>query len=99
MRVGIAGIAHEALTFNPILARIQDFDVYRESEVFDLPYVPRPELEKVECVPLLVANTHTPGGVVEQGAYVCLRDEILERLAGAGRLDGICLVLHGAMLV
>jgi microcystin degradation protein MlrC len=32
-------------------------------------------------------------------AYLALRDEMVEGIRRAGRLDGICLVLHGAMLV
>jgi microcystin degradation protein MlrC len=36
---------------------------------------------------------------VEEGAYRALRDELTDLLRRAGRLDGVCLVLHGAMLV
>ena len=52
-----------------------------------------------EPVPILHANGLAPSGTVEQGAYLQLRDEIVAGIQQAGQLDGICLILHGALLV
>ncbi len=53
----------------------------------------------VEPVPILHANGLAPSGTVDQDVYLQLRDEIIKGIEQAGQLDGICLVLHGALLV
>ena len=52
-----------------------------------------------EPVPILHANGLAPSGTVEEGAYLQLRDEIVAGIQQAGQLDGVCLILHGALLV
>ena len=52
-----------------------------------------------EPVPILHANGLSPSGTVEQDTYLRLRDEIIDGIRQAGQLDGICLILHGALLV
>ena len=52
-----------------------------------------------EPVPILHANGLAPSGTVEQDTYLQLRDEIIDGIQQAGHLDGICLILHGALLV
>ena len=52
-----------------------------------------------EPVPILHANGLAPSGTVEQDVYLQLRDEIVAGIQKAGPLDGICLILHGALLV
>ena len=100
MRIAIAGVAHEALTFAPIRASRADFDVWRGDEVLQFPGVADAVAELAfEPVPLLVAQSHTPGGPVELETYLALRRAILDALRAAGEVDGICLVLHGSMLV
>jgi microcystin degradation protein MlrC len=51
---------------------------------------------KITAVPILSAKA-IPGGPVEIAVYERLKQEILERLRGIKRLDGIYLALHGAM--
>jgi len=100
MRIGIAGISHEALTFSPIPQTMEDFRVLRGPDI--LGYAGLAEAAKkfeFEPVPLLVASARCPSGVVQERTYLELRDETLARLRDAGKLDGICLILHGAMLV
>src|ERR1700674_701822 len=100
MRSAIAGLAHKALTFFPELTRLADFDIWERDEVHAYPGVPglAEELD-IELVPVLIAQTRSPGGCVEQATYRALRDRIVEGIVEAGGLDGICLVLHGALLV
>jgi sugar phosphate isomerase/epimerase len=93
-------MAHEALTFFPEPTRMADFDLWEGDEVLDFPGVPglADELD-IELAPVLIAQTRRPGGCVEQATYLTLRDRIVDGIAQAGHLDGICLVLHGALLV
>ncbi len=53
----------------------------------------------VEPVPILMAHSMTPSGIVEEQTYLQLRHEIVEGIRQAGKLDGVCLILHGALLV
>src|SRR4051812_30382864 len=102
MRIAIAGMTNEALGSSPILTRLQDFLVLRGDQVLRDTSHHLGELAErlqVEAVPILTATHIAPGGMVEQAAYLQLRDEILDGLRAAGHLDGICLLLHGAMLV
>lgn len=105
MRIGIAGISHEALTFSPVLQRMPDFRVLRGGDVFEysgFEYSGLADAAKaldVEPIPILIASSRCPSGIVEERAYLELRDEIMDGIGRAGELDGICLILHGAMLV
>ena len=100
MRIGIAGISHEALTFSPVPQTMEDFRVLRGPQVLEYPGLAEAARAlDVEPVPILVATGRCPSGVVEERAHVRLREEIVEGLRRAGGLDGICLILHGAMLV
>lgn len=100
MRIAVAGIVQESLIFSPIKATAADFAVLRGTDILrhlDVDATLR-ELD-FEPVPLLYATHHSPSGIVEEGAYVGWRDEIVASLRAAGSLDGVCLVLHGAMTV
>jgi microcystin degradation protein MlrC len=100
VRIAIAGLAHEALTFFPERTRMADFDLWEGDEILEYPGVPglAEELD-IELVPVLIAQTRSPGGCVEAATYRVLRDRIVDGIVRAGGLDGICLVLHGALLV
>jgi microcystin degradation protein MlrC len=100
VRIAIAGLAHEALTFFPESTRMADFDLWEGDEVLEYPGIPglAEELD-IELVPVLIAQTRSPGGCVEQTTYQTLRDRIVDGIVRAGEVDGICLVLHGALLV
>lgn len=51
----------------------------------------------VEVVPL-IATHGGAGGRVSARCYVGLRDELLERLRAAGKVDGVYLALHGSFI-
>ena len=100
MRIAIAGLAHEALTFFPQSTRMTDFDLWQGDEILDYPGVPGLAEELgIELVPVLIAQTRSPGGCVEQATYRALRDRIVDGIVRAGDVDGLCLLLHGALLV
>ena len=105
MRIGIAGMTHEALTFSPVHQRLPDFRVLRGGEIFEysgFEYSGLREASRaLDCdpVPIVMAASRCPSGIVEERAYLQLRDEIVDGIRRAGELDGICLILHGAMLV
>lgn len=100
MRIGIAGISHEALTFSPVKQTMRDFRILRDAQVLEYPGLAgAAKALDFEPVPVLMASSRCPSGVVEERTYLDLRDEIVDGLRRAGTLDGICLIMHGAMLV
>lgn len=100
MRIAIAGIVQESLIFSPLKATAADFRVWHGPEVLDaLDVASDLRALELEAVPILYASHFTPSGVVEEAAYLGWRNEILRGLAAVGPLDGVCLVLHGAMTV
>ncbi len=99
MRIAIAGLSHETNTFSSLPTRREDFVVRRADEILDEPGF-RDLISRlgVEPVPILFARA-LPSGPVDAAAYRAFKEEILAGLAAAGPLDGIFLILHGAMYV
>jgi microcystin degradation protein MlrC len=96
LRVGIGGVHIECSTFTPILTTIDDFAVRRGKELLDRYAFTRDRT--VEWVPLVHARA-VPGGPVHPDTYRALKEELVERLRAAGRLDGLVFDIHGAMHV
>ncbi|MCH8293231.1 M81 family metallopeptidase, partial [Candidatus Poribacteria bacterium] len=99
MRIAIGGISHEGTTFSPLLTGMKDLVVQRGEDI-----LPKGGLKQlydengVKLIPTLFARG-TPSGIIEKETYLSLKNELLEKLASAGQLDGVCLALHGAMEV
>ena len=101
MRIVVGGISHESNTFNPMPTKLDSFKIIEGEELFR--FEPARTLKKigVEVIPTLYARA-LPSGVVDGEAYTTMRDEILHRVdeeMSKGGVDGVCLVLHGAMTV
>lgn len=105
MRIGVGGCFHESHGFAARLTPLSDFDLVRGKHFVEeyagtrtsmagfLDAAPR----AWEVVPLLYA-TATASGPLERRAYEAIRGELAERVAAA-RLNGLFLILHGAMCV
>jgi len=99
LRILVAGISHESNTFNPHPTAASDFTVRRGAEVLEgAGWARTTDPEAVEFVPTLVARAR-PSGVVARSTYEEFRDSILAEVRDAGRLDGVYLILHGALHV
>lgn len=110
-RIAVAGFQHETNTFAPIPTRLEDFErggawpaLTRGGAVTELfrgLNIPLSGFlgaaDDFEVVPILWAGAE-PGGLVEDAAFERIADEIVAGLAAAGRLDGVYLDLHGAMV-
>jgi microcystin degradation protein MlrC len=98
-RVLTLGISHESNTFSTFLTKKSDFKVLRGPDV--LKGQLWAEVFKnadIELIPVLHANA-VPGGVVERSAFESFKNEILDRIKNAGKLDGIYMDMHGALHV
>lgn len=112
VRIAIAGFSDETCTFCPEPTTIDRYEpwaqrgeaiikAHRGIPTYINGYLNVLEAEGAEVVPLLYA-ARGPGGFTSwltPDAYEKYANEIAERLAGAGRLDGLLLCLHGAMAV
>ena len=110
MRIALGGISHEANSFSPRPTDRSDFErgwLKRGAEITEgLEGVNIEESgaasvlsgqEGCEIIPLLSAKALSGGPILSE-VFRSLRDELLERLANALPVDGVLLVLHGAMM-
>lgn len=109
MRIAIAGFLHESNTFTPETTSRRHFEesflhhgpelipVWRDAHHELGGFIAGCEADALEIVPLIAAWA-TPKGPVTEDAYESIAGALLERLAGAGPIDGILLALHGAMV-
>lgn len=108
-RILIAQLMHETNTFSRLPTTIED---YRRRWLLQgeaiAPYFRGTSSELGglfehadragwELLPVLAANA-TPSGKLTRATWEALRDLILARARGAGRVDGVVLALHGAMV-
>lgn len=108
-RIAVGGILHESNTFCTRQTGLDAFNARAtcrgdeiEAEFGDAAhevggFLAGAREHGLELVPTLVANA-TPSGTVTDEAFEALTDELIERVQGAGRIDGLLLALHGAMV-
>src|SRR5215211_5172265 len=110
MRIVTGGIAQETNTFQRELTTLADFQrpgfgtIVRGQQLLDLEgtgtvysgAVAEARLLGVELIPTTYGSV-MPGGRVTREAFDTLRDEIVAGIRDALPVDGVLLVLHGAM--
>ena len=105
-RIAVGGIMHESNSFYPAPTRLKDFRVFRGPEIAAQFAASKSELAGYleganrfgfEVYPTLFAEA-TPAGPVTAEALDRLTGELIERMKGAPKLDGVLLALHGAMV-
>ena len=110
MRIALGGITHEANTFCPHVTDMADFgarQLLRGDEILDDWQATRTEqagalsiltrMPECEIIPTFLARALS-GAPMREETFLTLVDELLERIQAAGPVDGVLLVLHGAMM-
>lgn len=110
MRIALGGITHEANSFCAHQTDLADFEarqLLRGEEILENWAATRTEqagalsvLTQVagcEVVPTLLARALS-GAPMAERTFCTLLGELLDRIAAIGPLDGVLLVLHGAMM-
>ncbi|MEH7331138.1 M81 family metallopeptidase [Neobacillus drentensis] len=110
-RIGIAFFYHESHSFSSMKTEMEQFrneGYFIGDEIYDAYSGTKTEVggfldvlrqvENVEIVPLLCAAA-VPSGVVTTETYSFIEKQMLQSLMNAGRLDGLLVALHGAMVV
>ncbi len=112
MRIVTGGIAQETNTFQWQPTTLEDFQrsgfgsLLRGQEILNLGgtgtvyggVVPAAAAQGAELIPTTYASV-MPGGRVTREAFDMLRGEILSGIAATLPVDGVLLVLHGAMVL
>lgn len=109
-RIGIAFFYHESHSFSPMKTELEQFrneGYFIGDEIFDAYHGTKTEVggfldvlnqhDDIEIVPLVCAAA-VPSGVVSREAYAIIEEQMLRTIREAGRLDGLLLALHGAMV-
>jgi microcystin degradation protein MlrC len=96
MRIAVGGIHTECSTYSPLTQTEADFAVSEGVALADDLGLAPPH--GAVLVPLFHARS-LPGGPVAADTYARLKADFLARLAATAPLDGVLLVMHGAMHV
>ncbi|MCK4702161.1 M81 family metallopeptidase [Candidatus Bathyarchaeota archaeon] len=105
-RIVIGGMSHETNTFSTVKTTLEDFrPIYGDEIVETLKgtrsgvggYIDVLEREGFKYVPTIKAGA-TPAGPLRNEDYREIVEKIKEGIRGAGRVDGVLLALHGAMI-
>ena len=108
-RLAVLGLGHETNTFSTVpadLATYEDGGIHRAQEMVEHYGESQATFagflgpreggdDPVELVPLLAAWVN-PCGAITAEAFETIVDEMIDRLAAAGPVDGVLLGLHGA---
>jgi microcystin degradation protein MlrC len=108
-RIALGGIMHETHTFAEVPTGMRDFEIgtlHRGVEMLEQMGDTRAGIAGMMAVGAahdweLLPTLYTmamPSGVIEQATYDTLADELVERLRATLPLDGVLLMLHGAMV-
>ena len=98
-KVFFGGISQESNTFSPIPTRYEDFDILRGGMLLDaFEGIKTLKNNGYEIVPSIFAGAMS-GGMATLQAYRSIIEELLSYLPLDGSIDGVCLVLHGALEV
>jgi microcystin degradation protein MlrC len=111
MRIATGGISHETSTFAPTPTMWRDFEtglgLFRGPAIIERfrgtnnctgGFITGAQRHGFELLPLLWTFAY-PGGLIPRPDYEALKNEFLDRLSDSGRVDGILLDLHGAMVI
>lgn len=107
MRIAIGQLAHETNTFSRVRTTVDLFKIWewtqgkelleRHTGVLDYlgGMIDRGEELGIEIVPTF-ATMANPSGTITQEAFQIAKNLLISSIMNSGKLDGICLFLHGA---
>lgn len=98
MRIAVGGIHTECSTYSPLTQVRDDFSVLTGADLLDALKFPAGRFDDVAFLPLFHARS-VPGGPVSLTCYQSFKSEFLNQLSTALPVDGVLLIMHGAMHV
>ncbi|MHA7772664.1 M81 family metallopeptidase [Roseibium sp. M-1] len=98
MRIAVGGIHTECSTYSPLLQTVEDFQVTRGDAMLTQVGVGGNRFPDATFQPLFHARS-IPGGPVSPECYNTFKASFLTELEASLPLDGVLLIMHGAMHV
>jgi microcystin degradation protein MlrC len=98
MKIAVGGIHTECSTYSPLCQAIDDFTVVRGEALIRQCGLDGEEFTPVSFLPLFHARS-IPGGPVTPDCYTAFREQFIAELQAAQPVDGVLLIMHGAMHV
>ncbi|MEE4013871.1 M81 family metallopeptidase [Roseibium sp. FZY0029] len=98
MKIAVGGIHTECSTYSPVLQSMADFKVARGMDLLRQAGVDGEPFADVTFCPLFHARS-IPGGPVTADCYSAFKSAFLAELEVSLPLDGLLLIMHGAMHV
>jgi microcystin degradation protein MlrC len=96
-KIAIGGISTECSSYSPLYQLKDDFKSIQDQALLDLVDFPFSEFE-IKTYPLFF-NKSVPGGPIEKEYFTQLKNQFIEDLHSLGELNGVLLLMHGAMYV
>ena len=96
-RIAIGGISTECSSYSPQYQKESDFVSIQGQALLDLVDFPFTDFE-IEAHPVFF-NRSVPGGPIEARYYKQVKSHFIAKLKAIGNLDGLLLLMHGAMYV
>jgi microcystin degradation protein MlrC len=105
-RVVVAEVKHETNTFSTIKTKLEDYSPRYGQEIIDFYSGTRTELggfidslkeKNIEIIPSIAAGA-TPSGPIIQKDFEYMISRIKDTIKRAGKIHGVLLSLHGAMI-
>ena len=110
MKIAVGGFAQESHSFSPVPGSWDHFgpqELLRGQAIFDKYAGTKAEMggvlatarqSDVELIPTLYAEASASAGQMVREVFETIRDELIAQIRQAGPVDGVLLVLHGAMI-
>jgi len=98
MKIAVGGIHTECSTYSPLLQTADDFRVSRGLSLLEQLGFTKDRFPGADFLPLFHARS-VPGGPVSPDCYQAFKSQFLKELSTALPLDGVLLIMHGAMHV
>ncbi|MBT5978457.1 MAG: hypothetical protein HOG62_01280, partial [Gammaproteobacteria bacterium] len=96
-KIAIGGISTECSSYSPLYQNKDDFQSIQGQALLDLVDFPFSKF-KINTYPLFF-NKSVPGGPIDKEYFAQLKNQFIEALHSLGDLDGVLLLMHGAMYV
>ncbi|MDB9933444.1 M81 family metallopeptidase [Candidatus Thioglobus sp.] len=96
-KIAIGGISTECSSYSPLYQKKDDFQSIQGQELLDLVDFP---FNKFDIKPYpLFFNKSVPGGPIDREYFTQIKYQFIEDIHFLGDLDGVLLLMHGAMYV
>ena len=96
-KIAVGGISTECSTYSPLYQNESDFVSLQGQTLLDLIGFPFDDYD-IETYPIFF-NRSVPGGPIESQYFRQTKDKFIAELEFLGTLDGVLLIMHGAIFV